>query len=180
MPAAATHNPISGYLKPGERVMWWQDRAAHRTSLNALIPIMFSACWTLVTLGSFTLTLWAALADIPGSNWMKPAASLFLTVVGIGMIAYSWREVRAVAPVSYIVTDRAALIIEHATPARVHRFGPDAISRRLVFADRIAFVDDVFDPRAHDMRSSFVGVENIEAAERALDRIARKIEKPGE
>lgn len=174
-----THtNPLAPFLEPGERVFWWQDRPAHRFSLPAVIPVAFSVCWTLLTFYSLALTLVALVNDEPGAIWLKPAASLFLVLTGIGMTIYSWQEISAAVPTTYVVTNKAALIIEHSNPPRVQRFGKDAIARRIIFEDRIAFVDDVFDPRVHDKGSSFVGVENIAAADRALDQIARKIEKP--
>lgn len=169
-------NPLTRFLEPNERVYWWQDRPAYRFSLPAIIPVAFSVCWTLVTLYAFWLTMTELIHEVPGAIWFKPATSLILVITGIGMTIYSWQDVRSAVPMSYVVTDKAALIIEHSNPPRVQRFGRDAIAHRILFEDRIAFVGDVFDPRVHDKGSSFLGVD-IAAAERALDRIARKIEK---
>lgn len=173
-----SHNPLNRFLEPGERVYWWQDRPAHRFSLPAIIPVAFSVCWTLLTFWSLWVTFTDLIHEVPGAIWFKPAASLLLTLTGIGMTIYSWQDVRASVPTTYLVTDKAALIIEYSNPPRVQRFGRDEVAQRIVFEDRIAFVADVFDPRVHDKRSSFLGVENIAAADRALDRIAHKIEKP--
>ena len=171
-------NPLTRFLEPDERVYWWQDRPAHRFSLPAVIPVAFSVSWTLLAFYSFWLTFLALVNELPRAIWYKPVASLLLTLTGIAMTIYSWREVRAAVPTTYLATNKAALIIEHSEPPQVQRFGRDAVARRIVFEDRIAFVDDVFDPRVHDKGSSFIGIEDIAAAEKALDRIARKIKKP--
>lgn len=164
---------VMGKLEPGEEVIWCQAGPKLWHSTYWLVTFLVLLIWTAFGLGLAAVVGWRLIDNHRDVGWAPVILLLTYSAIGVYGIQVSVRRFSASLRTLYLITDRAALIVEAVRPMNIRRFEPKAVAMRWSVGDRIGFPPVKFLDR-FDFDRMFVGVKDMESAHAALERVAQK------
>ncbi|MEQ8823727.1 MAG: hypothetical protein RIC14_05065 [Filomicrobium sp.] len=156
-------------LEPGEEIVWAQRGPVLRLSaewfIMSFVLLIFLVAW----LG----LLFVGIHDDRTDTWTVVLVLGGICALITLALSQTINRFSAGLRTVYVITDRAALIIEAVKPVCIRRFNQESVARRWTFGSRIFFPPTTLRERFVLYYRSFYGVRDMAAAEAALEQIVR-------